>query len=296
MQLPLIMNAKHPETEGFIDMKGARIYYKSVGEGEPMLVLHGGPGLSHDYFLPHMNMLADKFRLIYIDQRGCGKSVKNANPSMISLDHMVDDIDSIRSYFGYEKINILAHSFGALSAMRYAIKYPERIITLNLITPSPADSKWIEKNNDMLRRKQSPELSEKLRTIAATENFKNKNPETLLEFWRLQFKTSFHDPDKTDQLNFYFSPDYKESSKLMKELYKDSTVLSYNLNPELSILKIPVLIIGAESDVIHPEALEELHRTFKNSEYILIEGSGHFPFIEQPQAFRKAILHFRRKL
>src|SRR5262245_20810227 len=62
--------------DGFIDAHGVLIYYKAFGKGEPLVILHGGPGASHDYFLPYLIPLARNHRLIFIDERGSGKSQK----------------------------------------------------------------------------------------------------------------------------------------------------------------------------------------------------------------------------
>ena len=64
------------QQEGFIDTNGVMIYYKLLGRGEPLLIVHGGPGASHDYFLPYLLPLARHHKLIFIDERGSGRSQK----------------------------------------------------------------------------------------------------------------------------------------------------------------------------------------------------------------------------
>src|SRR5689334_16332202 len=67
--------------EGYVDAHGVLIYYKSIGNGPPLLIVHGGPGASHDYFLPHLLPLARQNRLVFIDERGSGRSGKLENPA-----------------------------------------------------------------------------------------------------------------------------------------------------------------------------------------------------------------------
>ena len=60
--------------DGYLPVENARLYYRAIGQGQPILLLHGGPDFDHNYFLPDMDRLSDSFRLIYYDQRGRGKS------------------------------------------------------------------------------------------------------------------------------------------------------------------------------------------------------------------------------
>src|SRR5216684_1289749 len=69
-----------PVQEGFVDSHGALIYYQSVGRGTPLMIVHGGPGASHDYFLPYLLPLMRTSRLVFIDERGSGKSSKFEDP------------------------------------------------------------------------------------------------------------------------------------------------------------------------------------------------------------------------
>jgi hypothetical protein len=73
---PSAADAIYPIREGYVNAHGLMIYYKSFGRGKPLLILHGGPGASHDYFLPYLTPLARRHRLIFIDERGSGRSQK----------------------------------------------------------------------------------------------------------------------------------------------------------------------------------------------------------------------------
>src|SRR5215831_6241705 len=70
----------YPLQEGFVDANGVMIYYKTLGRGEPLVIVHGGPGASHDYFLPYLLPLMRTNQLVFIDERGSGKSSKLQDP------------------------------------------------------------------------------------------------------------------------------------------------------------------------------------------------------------------------
>ena len=118
--------------EGFVDSHGALIYYMSVGQGAPLMIIHGGPGASHEYFLPHLLPLMRTNRLIFIDERGSGKSSKLEDPRQYTVANMVEDIETVRQALGLGKISLLGHSFGGVLVEAYALKYQQHLSHLIL--------------------------------------------------------------------------------------------------------------------------------------------------------------------
>src|SRR5215469_11808740 len=86
----------YPMDEGFVDANGVLIYYMTVGRGFPLMIVHGGPGASHDYFLPYLLPLARHNKLIFIDERGSGKSEKLEDVSKYTVENMVEDVEAVR--------------------------------------------------------------------------------------------------------------------------------------------------------------------------------------------------------
>lgn len=285
-----------PNEQGFVPVKGGNLFYEIIGEGEPLVIVHGGPGLDHTYFLPQMEVLAGKYRLIFYDQRACGKSSIKVDSSLISMDQFVEDLESLRKFFKLEKMSLFGHSFGGLIAMRYAIKYPENLKSLLLVNSTASTSAWRDSSFKLMDQRKDEETMQKSEALMKTQAFKNRDPDTMAYFFRLLFKKSFFNPTKVNELTFSFEPTYPETSKLMNYLFNDSSLTTYDLNPLLSKLNVPVLIIGSEADIISPLAVDELHQTIKSSTYVMLESCGHFPFIEQPEMFLKAIDKFFAKL
>ena len=93
--------------QGFVDADGVMIYYEEFGKGEPLMIVHGGPGASHDYFLPYLLPLARNNRLIFIDERGSGKSEKLEDVKLYTVENMVEDVEAVREALGLGKINLL---------------------------------------------------------------------------------------------------------------------------------------------------------------------------------------------
>ena len=104
--------AVYPVEEGYVDAGGVLIYYKSLGRGAPLVLLHGGPGASHDYLLPHLLPLARSHRLVFVDERGSGRSTGLEDPRGYTVEAMVEDVEAVRQGLGLGRIALLGHSYG----------------------------------------------------------------------------------------------------------------------------------------------------------------------------------------
>ena len=110
-----------PETriaiELFVRVRGSRLFVREVGDGTPLIVLHGGPDFNHRYLLPELDELAQDFRLIYYDQRGRGRTSLDVRPDDVTIESEIDDLECLRRYFGFVQIALLGHSWGSLLAL-----------------------------------------------------------------------------------------------------------------------------------------------------------------------------------
>src|SRR6202045_5053061 len=108
------------------------IYYMQIGIGKPLVILDGGPGASHEYLLPHLLPLARRNRLIFIDERGSGRSQKLEDPSGYTVENMVEDVEAVRIALHLGKITLLGHSYGGALAQAYALKHQKNLTHLIL--------------------------------------------------------------------------------------------------------------------------------------------------------------------
>ncbi|MGA7190832.1 MAG: alpha/beta fold hydrolase [Candidatus Acidiferrales bacterium] len=137
---PIARVADYQIQEGFIDARGVMIYYMTVGRGAPIVIVHGGPGASHDYFLPYLLPLARHNRLIFIDERGSGRSQKLDDPVGYTVANMVEDVEAVRQGLVLGKITLLGHSYGGVLAQAYALKYQNNVTHLILCSTFPSTS------------------------------------------------------------------------------------------------------------------------------------------------------------
>jgi proline iminopeptidase len=124
--------------EGYLPIPGAQLYFREIGDGLPLVILHGGPDFNHNYLLPEMDRLSSDFRLIYYDQRGRGKSSAGVVAEDVAIDSEVDDLDRLTEHFGLSAITLLGHSWGGLLAMEFVTRHPDRVTHLILMNTAPA--------------------------------------------------------------------------------------------------------------------------------------------------------------
>lgn len=110
----------------YYEVNGKKLYTVSFGNGEPLFFIAGGPGGTH-YGLRSFDTLSADFTLVYFDGYGRGKSDTSANVNDYSLEGDIDDLEGLRVAMGFDKINVLGHSYGGLVAQGYAIKYPKSV-------------------------------------------------------------------------------------------------------------------------------------------------------------------------
>src|SRR5437763_7025185 len=122
----------YPLQEGFVDAHGVLIYYKVVGHGAPLMIVHGGPGASHDYFLPYLMTLARTNKIIFIDERGSGRSERLEDATRYTVENMVEDVEAVRQALNLGKISLMGHSYGRVLAQAYAFKYQKNLTHLIL--------------------------------------------------------------------------------------------------------------------------------------------------------------------
>ena len=241
--------------EDYLCSKDANIYFKVIGEGEPILFLHGGPGFSHDYFLPHFLKLADLgYQLIFMDQRGGGRSVDPYYLESITIDTLVEDIESLRKHLKISSMHLIGHSFGGYLAVRYAMKYEEHLNKMILCNCASFDQRLVMKG-DEIRNQRMLECG---------------NP--LMAFFYDKSQMELLDPGP-----YFMNGEYYEytSKKLGEECFNSLEKMNaVNTN-------VPCLILNGEYDFIPQEASVQLAEKLQSSELHTVRDAGHFSFIEK---------------
>lgn len=276
-------------TDGYVESRGAHLYFKIIGQGKPMIIVHGGPLWDHSYFLPYIMPLSTRYKLIFFDQRLSGRSSPTSDSTAISIEGFADDIEAIRDYLGLGHIYLLGHGWGGLMALKYTIDHPQNVDALILSSPEPANAKH-----------RSLALNSQDTLLTTTELCEDHNilPDSLPaspqssinNLLLLSMKSRFYNKAIGDSIYLYIPDDYLQRQQLLTPLRKHLT--AYNYYSELTDLQTPTMLIyGAAEPSAHTYG-QLLSDTLPRGEQVIILESGHFPFIEQPAAYFKKIEYF----
>jgi len=278
-------------SEGMVEINGAAHYYQVMGEGEPLVILHGGPGLSHHYFLPHFKALTDEYQLIFYDQRASGNSSRAVPPETISTESFVDDLEGIRKSFKLEKMSLLGHSWGGLLALRYALEYPERTERLILVDSAPPNAELDAVNFQAREERRSEDDVRKIREIMASEAFRKLEAPAVRNYFQISEKVKFHDPAMIKKMEIDLDRDKIEKLVWVGQLMNPH-LADYDIVDQLSSITCPVLVIHGDYDTIPLESSRLIYRQIKGSRLLVLEDCGHFPFIEAPVLFFREVRDF----
>lgn len=277
----------------YIHAENATLFCQIIGEGKPLIIIHGGAGeFTHDYLLPHMERLAEKHCVILYDQRALGKSTGEITPDQINLKTYVDDIESIRRSLGVNEISLLGHSFGGLLAMLYSLSYPEsvhRMILSNSMVATSDD--WALFSAELSKR--TAPFQQEIQELKRSLHFLAGDPKTVMKVNQLYYQTYLYHPLLIDKLNLWKTQTENMNGRKVLEIFK-TQILSENFNflPDLKNIHCPTLIIHGTEDIIPLIGSEHLQRAIPHSYLVKIDQCGHFPFIEQPEAYFKIVEDF----
>ena len=275
-----------PSQQGYVPVKEGKLYYQVFGKGPLIILLHGGPGLDQTYLLPQMLELAKNYQVVLYDQRGSGKSITGElSAKVINVPQFVEDLEAIRKHLGQEKFILMGHSWGGFLAMQYAIAHPNHLSSLILLNSGPATSLGRKAFFTELTRKISP-IQSKLDAIQAQKNFKEGDPDTIAEFFRILFSAYFYHPSQVQELSLHFTTENSLSVFKIVNIFNETYFAKdYDLTAELKKLKFPTLIIAGSEDVMPVWTEKEIASSIPNSKFVLIDQCGHFPYIEKPIKF-----------
>ena len=136
-----------PTTDGYISFRGYRTWYETRGDlrgGVPLVLLHGGPGIPGNSYVPLMMQMADRRPVIRYDQLGCGRSDRPNDPSLWRVETFVDELAALRDALQLEEIHLLGHSWGGTLAIEYVLTKPSGVRSLVLSSTLSSTRFWVE--------------------------------------------------------------------------------------------------------------------------------------------------------
>jgi len=296
-----------PIDEALVDNGGVILYVKTVGRGPPLVVVHGGPGASHDYLLPSLYRLATSYRLVFIDERGSGRSPRLEDPKQYTVEKMADDVEAVRAALQLGKIALLGHSYGGVVVQAYAFKYQANLSHLILASTF---SSTRELNEALGRMKQAMPADRRARLEALEKAGLFGKGEVWEhgrytdEYAKLAWGVGYfpalygarpepnYDPVEGNTKNSWEL--YREMWGSHGEFVVDGNLKEVEWVDRLAEIKVPTLILVGDHDQSDPAMSREMNAKIAGSKLVVLPDSGHMTFVDQPELFIRAIRDFVR--
>jgi proline iminopeptidase len=292
----------YPQQEGFVDAHGVLIYYVALGQGSPLVVVHGGPGASHDYFLPWLLPMARTHRLIFIDERGSGRSQRLEDASLYTVEAMVEDIEDVRVALHLGKISLLGHSCGGVLAQAYALKYQQNLSHL-ILNSTFASTREMNKVLASEKAQMPPAKLKRLNELEQAGLFGKgeawEHGRYPAEYSNLAWGPGYFPflygarPDSNYDPATGQAPSNWELYRAMwgsdGEFVIDGNLKSVEYVDRLPTIHVPTLVLVGDHDECAPSLSKQMHEKIAGSQLVILPNSGHMNFEDQPEMWQKAV-------
>jgi proline iminopeptidase len=277
-------------TDTTVELNGVGLYTRRVGDGPPVVVLHGGPGAHHDYLLPQYDRLARGRALLYYDQRGGGRSPAPREIPVGWREH-VADLEALRDHWGLERLTLLGYSWGGLLAVLYALEHPRRVERLALVASAPVRAAWRDEFERRFADRMAQPWIARRRAELAALGLARTDPE---KYRRLAFALSvagyFHNPALARDMT-----PFRVTERTRRAVWE--SLGEYDLRDRIretfphGAAPRSLLVHG----VYDPMPLESARETAALLSTGVVElATGHAPHVEATEAFVRAVDRFLR--
>ena len=278
--------------EGFIEVPGGRVWYRSVGaSGTPLLCLHGGPGFTH-YYLEPLEALAGRRQVIFYDQLGCGRSDRPEDPSLWTVDRFVEEVAQVRAALGLDRLHLFGSSWGGMLAMQYVLDRRPGLDSL-ILCGSPASMiRWVTDCAELL----AAQPAEVRGVISQHEEAGfTACPEyqaAILGFYREHVCRLTPWPAGLERSFAEAGYPVYNHMNGPSEFTVTGTLKTWDIMDRLGEIEVPALLVGGRYDECRPAHLEEMHRRIAGSQLEIIENASHLCFAERPDEFTGLVNSF----
>lgn len=283
-----------PRAEGMTLHTSVPLYWCEYGDpaAPPLLLLHGGPGASHEYLLPQMLALAAEHRVVCYDQRGGGRSRHDDDRAELGWREQVADVAIVAEELSVDPLTLVGYSWGALLALLYAIeagagRVAPRPARLALLDPAPVTREHRAAfEAEFARRQAGPEIAA-LRAELLASGLRERDPDAFRQrTFELSVAGYFADPRRARDLT-----PFRVTGRVQQAIWR--SLGDYDLRAELAALRVPAFVVHGRQDPIPLESSEEVARALGTS-CLVLDDCGHVPYVEQPDRLFPALLRFLR--
>lgn len=281
----------HPGT-GFVSVPGGRVWYEIVGDGPgtPLLVLHGGPGVPHDYLKP-LGALGKDRPVVFYDQLGCGHSDQPHDSTLWTLPRFVQELAAVRRELHLDQVDLLGHSWGTVLAFEYLRTQPQGVRALVLSGPALSIPMW-EHDADSLRRLLPDSTQRKITRHEQDGSFDSPEYQSAMnDFYRLHLAQKPWSADLDSSMNRIAIPVYGYMEG-PSEFTITGTLKGYDATSHLHEIAVPTLVTAGQDDEAVPGTAKYFASLIPGAELVVIEASGHIVTNDNPDRYNQVVRVF----
>lgn len=283
------------------------VWTKRIGNNSALkvLLLHGGPGATHDYFEAFDSFMpAAGVEYYYYDQLGSGRSDNPADSSMWDLDRFVDEVEQVRIALGLgpENFVLLGHSWGGILAMEYALKHGKQLkglVISNMMSSAPAYTRYAA---EVLMPAMNQEDLAEIREIEAAKDFANpRYMELLVRSYYVDHILRKNPEEWPEPVNFAFSNINQDLYLTMQGpselgMWEEASLADWDRTNDLQHITTPTLVLGGRYDTMDPTFLEMMATRIPSGSSYICENGSHMAMYDDQEAYFKALLGFLSSL
>lgn len=280
--------------EGDFDTRdGVTLHYRIAGYApRVVVVLHGGPGSNYNAVWPDLTPLAKRFTVVMYDQRGGGRSQIITDPSRLTADDHVRDLEALREHLRLEKMTLIGESWGSALALLYAAAYPHRVSRIVFLGPMPPTKSMMTRRFNQVDEKTAfyQRLAEFRKAMPSTSD-----PITLCRAMFAEYLKAYFVDEAAIARRRGSSCDAPAEGVRNYPVVNDATIASlgdWDFLPLLRKLAVPALVIEGAASTATLESVQAWAAALPDQRLVLVPDAGHFPQVENPEAFFPVVEKF----
>lgn len=283
------------QPQGMIAVPGGKVWFKRVGGGAgvPLLVVHGGPGLPHNY-LSSLERLADEREVIFWDQLGCGMSRRPSNTALWTMERSVAEVDAVVKALGLTRFHVFGNSWGGMLAQQYVLDATSAAVSLtisNSIASIPEFTNMVAR----LKSELDPATQSAIDRHEAAGTTYSAEYRAAIRTWNETYLCRVRPwPRELEDAFKNMGAEVFATMFGPSDFHIVGTIRSWDVFDRLAEISLPTLVLAGRFDECVPEHAWEIHRRIPGSRFELFEASAHMPFIEEPDRFDQVMREFLR--
>ena len=282
-------------TEGQIAVPGGQVWYQITGPdqpGVPLLCLHGGPGMPHDYLEPLAGLALTR-PVIFYDQLGCGRSDRPADKALWTVDRFVEELAVVRAALGLDRLHLFGNSWGGWLALQYTLDRKPQLKSLILSSSPPSVPRWISDCVE-LRAGLDSQVRDVLARHEASGYFSCPEYQwAITQFYRRHLCRADPWPDCVERTFAGMGADVYETMWGPSEFGPVTGRLqNWDVTGRLAEIRVPTLVTGGRHDEARPAHVALLAEGINDSELVIFEHSSHLAFIEERARYLSVVEDF----